>query len=158
MTKFFDGNYATIEELKKAYKVLCLKHHPDLGGSNENMKQVNAEYEKLFNAIKSGLSEDELKKNYHNLHDGYREVLDNIITLPLVIELVGSWLWISGKTYEHAEALRQAGFKFSKSKKMWFWYSGVDKNKKFRSSKKSMDEIRNTYGYSRIDASIKLLA
>lgn len=63
-----------LEELKKAYRDLALKHHPDCGGTNEAMKLINAEYEDLFKRIERGLSDDDAKKNYHKLDDGYREI------------------------------------------------------------------------------------
>jgi hypothetical protein len=34
----------TIEELKSAYRRLVMSYHPDRGGSNEIMKQLNYEY------------------------------------------------------------------------------------------------------------------
>jgi curved DNA-binding protein CbpA len=157
MTKFFTGSYATLEELKKAYRDLALKNHPDCGGTNEAMKLINAEYEDLFKRIERGLSEDDAKKNYHKLDDGYREIIEKLITMPLIIELVGSWLWVSGQTYTYAPQLREYGLQFSKSKKMWYWYSG-DMSKKRRSSKKSYDEIKAHYGCERVDNSVYLIA
>lgn len=46
-------NVETLEELKKAYKKLALKLHPDCGGSNEEMAQLNNEYDELFIKLKN---------------------------------------------------------------------------------------------------------
>ena len=42
------SNCQTLEELKKLYKQLVFKHHPDRGGNEELMKQINVEYDKIF--------------------------------------------------------------------------------------------------------------
>ena len=34
----------TVEELRKQYRQLMKKHHPDVGGSTEDAKEINAEY------------------------------------------------------------------------------------------------------------------
>lgn len=44
MASFFK-NITTIEDLKKTYKSLALKHHPDHGGSEETMKEINIQYD-----------------------------------------------------------------------------------------------------------------
>ena len=38
---------ATADEIKKAYRRLARKHHPDAGGSEERFKEVGAAYEVL---------------------------------------------------------------------------------------------------------------
>ena len=51
--KYLSESIRTLEELKKAYHQLCLKLHPDVGGSDEEMKILNAEYEQLFERVKN---------------------------------------------------------------------------------------------------------
>ena len=52
MTTYFN-NPKTLEELRKQYKNLLKKYHPDnVGGSEEATKDINNEYEALFKALK----------------------------------------------------------------------------------------------------------
>lgn len=44
-------NVETLEELKKAYKKLALKLHPDCGGSNEEMAQLWTDVNKVDTKI-----------------------------------------------------------------------------------------------------------
>lgn len=49
MYKFFDSEKINnIDELKKEYKTLARKHHPDMGGTDEAMKRINNEFDDLF--------------------------------------------------------------------------------------------------------------
>ena len=41
---------ATVEEAKKAYRMLCRKHHPDAGGSQEKFEEIS----KAFKQFESG--------------------------------------------------------------------------------------------------------
>jgi hypothetical protein len=45
--KYFK-NVNSLEDLKKQFKKLAFKHHPDRGGDAETMKAVNNEYDMLF--------------------------------------------------------------------------------------------------------------
>jgi hypothetical protein len=38
----------SFDDLKKQYRALALKYHPDTGGSTEAMQEINAEYDVLF--------------------------------------------------------------------------------------------------------------
>ena len=51
MGKYF-VNANTLEQLRKQYKELLKKFHPDNGGSEDVMKAVNVEYDKLFKVLK----------------------------------------------------------------------------------------------------------
>ena len=38
----------SLEELRKLYRRFVMEHHPDNGGSEDIIKEVNAEYDILF--------------------------------------------------------------------------------------------------------------
>lgn len=42
--KYF-SNVKTLDELKRAYRLLCMKHHPDVGGDTATMQAINAEHD-----------------------------------------------------------------------------------------------------------------
>lgn len=53
MKKYFE-HITTAQELKKAYKRLCLKLHPDKGGDPAEFKAMQAEYEEAAQRIARG--------------------------------------------------------------------------------------------------------
>lgn len=159
--KYFN-NVNTLEELRKQYKELLKKFHPDNpNGSTKATQEVNAEYDNLFKVLKdrhehnTEQTSDTDKKSYDNMKYDFsedeklREVLQAIIHLSdITIEVCGSWIWISGNTYQHKTELKEHGFKFASKKKQWYWHSEAFRKK----SKKtlSMSDIRNYYGSTEI--------
>jgi len=136
-------NCQTIEELKKQYRELIKKNHPDLGGNGENMKQINLEYETEFSRIKAGM--DQKKASIYDVNDGYREVILKLLHIDGInIELCGSWLWISGDTKRNKEELKKAGCFWARKKLEWYWRPAEYKSSNRKS--RSMDWIRNQYG------------
>ncbi|VBB08454.1 Hypothetical protein LUCI_3726 [Lucifera butyrica] len=136
-------NISTIDELKKAYRKLAFKYHPDRGGDTEIMKAVNAEYEALFKKLNVTDANGQSK---YNLNDGFREMIDRIINLDgLEIEICGSWIWVSGETKKHKDALNEVGYFFARKKKMWYWRPEEAKVRR-SSGIKDMDYIRHMYG------------
>ena len=49
--KYFK-NITDLSELRKQYKGLLKKHHPDNGGNVADTQDINAEYDSLFKALK----------------------------------------------------------------------------------------------------------
>lgn len=145
---YFD-NCTTIEELKKEYRKLAMKHHPDRGGDLETMQKINAEHDEAFERIKAGESRNTAKGGNHSQSSEtaaeFRDIIDRLIRIDgIVIEVCGCWLWISGDTYAHREELKAAGCKYSNNKKMWYWHRAEDWTRNRRKS--SMAEIRMKYG------------
>lgn len=65
----------------------------------------------------------------------------------IIVELCGSWVWVSGNTYGVKESLKQLGFRFSSKKKMWYFHEDkADISYCGRRKEKTMADIRNKYG------------
>lgn len=152
MYKFFDGVHS-LDELKKRYRALSMKHHPDRGGDAETMKAINAEHDALFEILKNkhNASADEEHRTTETAEE-FRTILDVLLKLDgLEIELCGCWLWIGGNTKEHKDALKAAGCRWSSNKKLWYWRHPEDR-KSYRGHKVSMQDIRSKYGSQIFDA------
>ena len=126
-----------INEAKKIYKNLAKKLHPDMvGGDEESFKLLNAIYTDLIE-----------HKIYFSNDIKIDIELEKIISLILhfeniTIELIGSWVWVSGDTREIKDKLKEIGFKWASKKKMWFYGEMKGRNPK----EKSMEEIKSKYG------------
>ncbi len=134
-------NSSTLEDIKIAYRRACRMYHPDRNAAGlEMMKLVNAAYEVLRDYEPTSEA-DEMDIN---LGDELNDALNAIQGLGLTIEICGSWIWVSGDTRPHKEALKAAGYRWANVKKMWH-YSPKDSKTKSR-GKYSMDEVRAMHG------------
>lgn len=144
----------TLDELKKEYRRLAMKHHPDHGGDLETMKAVNAQYEEAFETLKHrhNATHDEDHQTTEAPEEFIR-IIEALLNIPgIIVELCGSWLWISGDTKPSKEELKACGCRWSSSKKMWYWRHQED-GAKWSRGKKSMNQIRNKYGSQTFTAS-----
>lgn len=135
-----------LNEVKAAYKKLAREHHPDLGGDTATMQEINKKY--AFASAKAirgdNLSEEDTEREILQ-SESYREALEKIIHLQgITIELVGHWIWVTGDTKAHRNALKDAGFYFASKKLAWYFRTGEYKVN--RGGKKSLEEIRVKYG------------
>lgn len=161
-------NVNTLEDLRKEYKELLKEHHPDNGGNVADMQAVNAEYDQLFKMLKDKHTGNNAgngstyntgyNKNMYDWENdrALREALSAVAGLDgLDIEICGQWIWISGNTYMHKTALKDAGFKWAGKKKQWYFHTETFRKK----SRKviSMDDIRNCYGSTSVKPEQKIL-
>ena len=144
--KYFT-NCHTLEELKKEYRRLALENHPDRGGDEATMKAINLEYEAMAERLKNVHEENETTTEHKaETPKEFIAIIDALIRMNGIdIEICGSWLWVSGNTYEHRAEIAALGFKYSKNKKSWYWFNDIENTGK-RRGKYSMAQIRNKYG------------
>ena len=153
----------TLDGLRKLYRRLVVKYHPDNSGSEEIIKEINAEYDVLFKRLKEGYEKSEAYQNaterqkqaYDSAKD--QKLRDMIIKLSryhgLTIELCAVWLWVSGNTKEHKDELHRLGLHYARNKKCW--YIHFDDFVKYGKHPASMDYIRDKYGSTVIHAEKK---
>ena len=101
-----------INEAKKVYKTLAKKLHPDVGGSEEEFK--------ILNSVYTDLIENKIYfSNDFKIDLDLEKIISQILHFEnITIELVGSWIWLSGNTKEIKDKLKELGFKWASKKKM----------------------------------------
>lgn len=156
MTKFFE-NVKTLDELRKEYHRLAFLHHPDKGGNTKMMQSINNQYEAMTKKLINQHEDfsDERKDWEMHVSEELMVIIGRIIHLSgITIELIGSWLWITGNTFAVRDTLKAEGFKFSPPKVAWYFHSGeyIKKN----NSLHSMDELRNIWGHQDIESKVNL--
>lgn len=136
-----------IEDVKKQYRELAMKHHPDRGGSDEAMKAINAEYTRLC-AEYGGFKRNKQGERYATKNEEkpteWIFIIDQLMKHPeLTIEVIGTFLWVTGETKANAELLGALGMKYAAGKNAWFKAPYGWKNTGWH---RSMNSLRNTYG------------
>lgn len=157
--KFFNiDKIESNEDLKKQYRRLAFKLHPDRGGNIEQFKAMGNEYEalfKVFGAIFKTKNGETYTKETGESCNKFKNIIDSIIRYNINIDIVGSWIWVyGGETYSIKEILKALGFNWAKSKKKWY-YNGNSYTKKTRKYL-SYEEIKSYYGAEKIKEKTEL--
>ena len=161
MNRYFK-DVKTSEQLKKLYFDLAKRYHPDRPGGNlVIMQEVNAEYMKVFSAVKDQHlnKEGEIytsKVKSSELPDDYINIISVIFSskLEIEVELCGRWLYIRGDTKPLKESLKKEKAFWSPTKGCWIWHPKDSYRRPHQSW--GMDEIRNCYGSAIVENDEKI--
>lgn len=149
--KYFE-NCKTAEELKKAYHKAAARLHPDNGGNEEEFKAMQAEYMRMFDRLKNihtNAAGETYEKETNENATEFMDVINKVIHLDGVnIEIIGSWVWLTGNTSLYKDEIKAAGFWWSKNKKSWY-FNGDDKKSR-RRGRFTMDQLREKWGSEEI--------
>jgi hypothetical protein len=135
-----------LADIKLIYRKLASVNHPDRGGSTEVMQLINTALDEFNSYFQLNIELDlSLIQNQDQKCDF--DFVSQLKKLSgLKIEVCGYWVWVSGDTYSHKDTLKDLGFKFSATKKAWYWSPALDDRK--RRGSKSLKDIRKSYGSS----------
>ena len=142
MRKWFT-NVTTIEQLRKQYRELLKKYHPDNeNGSVEVTQEINAEYD-LVISILSKEEHSDSQSYTQEENEQIKTILNAIIGYNITIEIIGNWIWCFN-CYAYKDQLKSLGFTWCSKKKAWVWHSG----EYHRHHKKEipLNDIRTKYG------------
>jgi len=143
--EFINANIDGINELKKVYKTLARKLHPDVGGSTELFKILNTVYNDILeNGIKfSQDSEFDLE---------IEKIISQILHYEnIIILVIGNWIWLQGNTKPIKDNLKEIGFKWASKKKQWYYGEMKGRSPK----QKSMNDIKSKYGCQTVRTKIR---
>ncbi len=165
MTYF--NNVNSLEELRRQYKELLKKYHPDNpNGSTEATQEINAEYDKLFKTLKnqheSKTAGNANKQSDYsaNMYDwendkALREMFEKIINFEgIEIEVIGQWVWCFNSK-EYRKELKELGFKYAPKKYAWYFHTETFRKKSHKTV--SLNDMRSYYGSTRVKTNEKEL-
>ncbi|GHU80029.1 molecular chaperone DnaJ [Clostridia bacterium] len=147
---YFVPTPTNIETLKKMYHALAMEHHPDMGGNLDIMKAINNQFENLFTKLKDihvNAAGEEYTKESTDTADEYQDTVNALIALHMtdvLIEVIGSFIWISGNTKPYKDNLKEMGFKWSQNKTSWYLAPATYKKRSRQTY--TLESIRDMYG------------
>lgn len=163
LLKWFKG-VKTQREAKSLYHKLCRQYHPDISGKDTTaeMQEINTEFERVFDTLpkdsntKTGAEAP--KTEAHNngnettkqTAQRFMKIIQRLVKCEgLTIEIVGSWIWLSGDTYKYLRVIKQMGFLYSSKHKKYYLSDGETSR---RGSKYSFEQICDRYGVEKMEA------
>lgn len=158
MTNFFQS-CETLQQVKDLYRTLAKENHPDKGGNLQTMQEINNQYSRAIATIARGGKFTAQEAEAEILQaEAYQEAVNKVVNLEgCKLELIGSWLWITGNTKQYKDILKSDPAKFNWAKKKtdfsaWFFRTAEYKTCN-KGQKMGLDAIRNKYGAQTITGS-----
>lgn len=151
--KYF-ADCKTIDDVKSTFRALAKRLHPDNAETGDPVafREMMSEYEKAFERLKN-IHQTQTGETYEKATtetaEAFADIILNILSMDGVeIEIIGSWIWLTGATLLYKDDIKAAGFWWSKSKKAWY-YNG-DGKKSHRRGRYNMDQLRQKWGSEKI--------
>ena len=149
------GKTYTAREIKIAFRKAQHKNHPDKNGDKILSQMINAAWELLKDKgdITYIQHADTIDMSARLL-----KAIDAAIVLDgVIVEVCGSWVWVTGETFKHKDKLNEAGYLYSRSKKAWYFNGSLTKVIAKKRGSMSLDEIRNSHGSEVIKSTDKTM-
>jgi hypothetical protein len=140
MTNMFYG-CTTSNEVEQRYQELSRVFK----GQDEVLKSLNEEYSTLMSVL-NPVKPVEASKEKATLPEKIAELQGKISPEGLHFEVCGCWLWVTGKTYQVKDTLKELGFRYSANKLSWYYRQ--DDHRSSNQEPIPLEMIREKYGTS----------
>lgn len=148
--KYFT-NIKTLEDLKKAYKKLVFELHPDHNqaeDANKKFVEMKNEYDQLFEKVKNNRINSQgeyYETETSETPEEFKDIIEKVVFFENChIEIIGTWIWISGNTFNYKDQLKSLGFRWCKNKNAWSFHNG-EYHKKSK-KKFTLEQLREKFG------------
>jgi hypothetical protein len=132
----------TLTDLLRTLKIIAVQG-PVPGRNFQIFVQAKTDYLELLEDPKFGF--DKLPEWAQQDYIDFPEVLDQLIRLNgLDLEMIGSWLWVSGYTWKYKDQLKELGLNFAPDKRLWYWRPSDERSGNAHPI--PIDLIREKYG------------
>lgn len=161
--KNYFANLTTEAEITNVYKALRVALHPDNGGNTAAFQALGQQYAAAIAALRHDTAPDKggelpaavicLSEHSESstIATGLLNMIDKTSQIPgISVELCGSWLWVTGNTRPVKEQLKALQFRFSGSKKAWYWHDPSQPYRRRSRRHYDMDEIRDLHGSQKL--------
>jgi hypothetical protein len=108
---------------------------------------INDQYDKLMMVLGESKPVDAAKEKA-TVPEKIKELQAKVNPEGLHIEIIKDWLWISGKTFQVKDTLKELGFRYSANKLCWYY-----RQSDYRSGNQEpipLEMIREKYGTSEV--------
>jgi hypothetical protein len=139
------------EAIKTAYRKACIKYHPDRNPAGlEMMKAVNIAYQFLHDIDYNGAERPINEDVNTDFGEELNAAINAVVNLAgITIEVCGAWVWLTGNTKLHKNALKKAGYWWAKQKQAWYFRPSDYKSR--NKGDWDLEKIRDTYGSMAVD-------
>lgn len=142
MKKWFVG-VTNVEELRKKYRELLKKYHPDnMNGSTEFTQEINTEYDAVFSILRKESKSDSQSYTQEE-NEQFKAILNAVIGYNITIEIIGNWIWCFD-CYQYKDQLKTLGFTWCRKKRAWVWHS--EPYHRHHKQEIPLSHIREKYG------------
>jgi hypothetical protein len=111
----------TSDEVRNRYDELTrVFNATNNGDKNEMINTINEQYDKLMSVLDDSKT-DEAVKERATVSEKIKELQEKVNPEGLHLEICGTWLWVTGKTFSVKDVLKELGFRYSANKLSWYY-------------------------------------
>lgn len=143
-------NPMTIAGLKVSFREQALKYHPDRNPHGLEMMQIinaaNVLLQEQAAYWAFGSEKRERKFNKPSITEEMDKILDALRKFKdIAIEIIGTWIWVSGTTEPYEDTLKHMGFWYSPKRDAYYWKPTDWKPINKKSKDYTMEDLRQTF-------------